>query len=372
MSWEKQLEDNISKIDELLSFIDVNEDEIETLEDICNTHPLRVSRYYLSLIDKNDMSDPIRKIAIPIVHEHYLEGSYDTSGERANTVFQGLQHKYQQTAVILATNECAMYCRHCFRKRLVGLDTDETLRDLGRAVEYIRNHREINNVLITGGDPLILPNERIEGFLKAFTEIEHLDFIRFGTRVPVTFPQRITEDRELLGMLSDYSDRKRIYFVTQYNHPKEITDESYDAIQGISKAGITISNQTVLLKDVNDSPDVMVKLQRSLVEIGVVPYYIFQCRPVKRVKKHFQVPLYDGCKIMNKTRALLDGHSKRFRFIMSHPTGKIEILGIHNEQFLFRYHQAKDLKDYGRFFSRRVSKTATWLDEMENHPTLSM
>ncbi|MDH4212398.1 MAG: KamA family radical SAM protein [Candidatus Thorarchaeota archaeon] len=365
MSWKKQLEEDVSKIDELVSVIDVNENEREILEDICSTHPLRISRYYLSLIDKNDKSDPIRRIAIPIVHERYLEGSYDTSGEHTNTVFQGLQHKYQQTAVILATNECAMYCRHCFRKRLVGIDTDETLQDLSRAVKYIKSHKEINNVLVTGGDPLVLPNDRIETFLKAFSEIEHLDFIRFGTRVPVTFPQRITEDRELLRILRDYSDRKQIYFVTQYNHPKEITEESTEAIKCILRTGITISNQTVLLKGVNDNPDVMAQLQRSLVEIGVVPYYIFQCRPVKRVKKHFQVRLYEGCKIIRKTRNKLDGHSKRFRFIMSHPTGKIEILGIQNEHFLFKYHQAKDSKNLGKIFSRRVSKTATWLDELE-------
>lgn len=365
MSWKEQLEDNVSRIDELASFIDMDDDEIETLQNICRKHPLRISRYYLSLIDTNDTSDPIRRIAVPLTHERYLEGNYDTSGEHTNTIFQGLQHKYQQTAVILATNECAMYCRHCFRKRLVGLDKDETLQDLGRAVKYIESHKEVTNVLITGGDPLVLPNERIEDFLEAFSKIEHLDFIRFGTRVPVTFPQRITEDRELLKMLGNYSGRKHIYFVTQYNHPKEITQESTEAIRRISSRGITIGNQTVLLKGVNDNSDVMAQLQRGLVEIGVIPYYVFQCRPVKRVKKQFQVPLYEGCKLIQETRSKLDGHSKRFRFIMSHPTGKIEILGIHNGSFLFKYHQSKDLKDNGRFFSRALSRTATWLDDLE-------
>jgi KamA family protein len=364
MSWKSQLENSVSTIDELVSFIDVDDDEIATLKGICQEHPLRIPRYYLSLIDREDMSDPIRRIAVPLSHESYLEGSFDTSGEDKNTVFQGLQHKYQQTVVILATNECAMYCRHCFRKRLVGVDTDETLQDLDRAVRYVRNHKEISNVLITGGDPIILPNEKIEEFLWAFSGIEHLDFIRFGTRVPVTFPQRITKDNELLKILDDYSDRKRIYIVTQYNHPNEVTKESIQAINRLSDAGIIISNQTVLLKNVNDNADVMAQLQRRLIEIGVIPYYIFQCRPVKRVKKHFQVPLYDGCRLIDNTRKRLDGHSKRFRFIMSHPTGKAEILGIQEGRFLFKYHQAKDPKRVGTLFSKQVSKTATWLDDL--------
>jgi lysine 2,3-aminomutase len=364
MSWENQLEDSISTVEELMSFIDVDSNDISVLQEICDKHPLRISRYYMSLIDKNYNSDPIRRIAIPLAHENYLEGSYDTSGENENTVFPGLQHKYQQTVVLLATNECAMYCRHCFRKRLVGLKTEETLQDLDRATEYIKRHTEVNNILITGGDPLILKNERIEELLRTFSQIEHLDFIRFGTRVPVTFPQRITKDGEFLRLLKEYSDEKRIYFVTQYNHPKEITSESTQAIKEISKRGIITSNQTVLLKEVNDNPGTMIQLQRKLSEIGIIPYYVFQCRPVKRVKKQFQVPLYEGCKIIQETRSNLDGHSKRFRFIISHPTGKIEILGTLNGYFLFKYHQAKNPIDSGRFFSKRISKTAGWLDDL--------
>ncbi|MBN2230687.1 MAG: KamA family radical SAM protein [Candidatus Thorarchaeota archaeon] len=366
MSWEKQLENSISTVDELVLLFDIEEKEKEILQDICNEHPLRISKYYLSLIDNDDRTDPIRRIAVPIPHEKYLEGSYDTSGERPNTIFQGLQHKYQQTAVILATNECAMYCRHCFRKRLVGLDTDETLQDLPRAVDYVENHREITNVLITGGDPLVLPNDRIEAFLKAFSKIDHLDFIRFGTRVPVTFPQRITHDLELVRILREYAhQRKRIYFVTQYNHPREVTERSVQAIKLLSEAGVIVSNQTVLLKGVNNDPDVMARLQRGLIEIGVIPYYVFQCRPVKRVKKQFQVSLYDACRIIESARGRLDGHAKRFRFIMSHPTGKIEVLGIRDGQFLFKYHQAKDPNDLGLVFSKRMNKTVTWLDDLQ-------
>lgn len=365
MSWETALQNSsISSVDDLAKYFDFSEKDKVIIEEICQDHPLRISKYYLSLIDKSDEEDPIRRLSIPLVHESYMEGSYDTSGERANTVLPGLQHKYKQTAVILATNECAMYCRHCFRKRLVGLDTNEIIQDFQSALDYIQNHREINNVLITGGDPFVLSNNRIEEFLAALTKIDHLDFIRFGTRVLVTFPKRIISDNDFTEMFESYTHKKRLYVVTQFNHPREITRESVQACNRLQKAGVTISNQTVLLRGVNDDSNIMTQLQRSLVRIGVIPYYVFQCRPVKRVKKHFQVPLYEGCKIIQETRRQLDGHTKRFRFIISHPTGKVEVLGINNGQFLFKYHQAKDPKNVGAVFSRPANKTSTWLDDL--------
>ena len=364
MSWESIIQDSISSIEDLSNFLNVNDEDKVVLEKICENHPLRISRYYLSLIDTNNEEDPIRKLAIPQAHESYLEGSYDTSGERSNTVLPGLQHKYRETAVILATNECAMYCRHCFRKRLVGIESNEVIQDIQDAVDYIENHKEINNVLITGGDPFVLSNERIKQFLAALTQIDHLNFIRFGTRVPVTFPRRILSDDDLVKTLKSYKKKKRIYLVTQFNHPREITKESIQACMQLQEAGITISNQTVLLRGVNDNPDIMAQLQRGLVQIGVIPYYVFQCRPVKRVKKQFQVSLYEGVRIIQKTRSKLDGHSKRFRFIMSHPTGKIEILGINNGKFFFKYHQAKNPDDIGIIFSKSVDKKSTWLDDL--------
>lgn len=365
MSWKSQLDNSISTVDELALVLSLGEIERQILRDVCDNHPLKISRYYFSLIDKNDKRDPLRRIAVPLTQESHVEGTDDTSGEKTNTVFQGLQHKYAQTVVILSTNECAMYCRHCFRKRLVGRDTEETLQNISLAVQYVKEHKEVTNVLITGGDPLVLSNARLQEFLDAFADIDHLNFIRFGTRVPVTFPQRITGDSELLEMLARYSnDRKRIYFVTQFNHPREITEKSSEAIGLLADAGIITGNQTVLLKGVNDNPEIMSSLQKGLVQIGVIPYYIFQCRPVKHVKKQFQVPLYEGCQIIQKAFGKLDGHEKRAKFIMSHRTGKIEILGIYNDLFLFKYHQAKNPDNIGKIFARRVDRTSTWLDDL--------
>jgi KamA family protein len=163
---------------------------MEKLEQVAKIHPMRISPYYLSLIDWSDPEDPIRKMAVPSEGEMNLEGLCDTSGEAENTRMRGLQHKYSETALILATNRCAMYCRHCFRKRLVGLQTEEILRHFEEAVQYTREHEEINNVLVSGGDPLVLGNEIIEEFLKSLGRIDHLNFIRIGSRVPVTLPSR--------------------------------------------------------------------------------------------------------------------------------------------------------------------------------------
>ncbi|MHA2601676.1 MAG: KamA family radical SAM protein [Candidatus Thorarchaeota archaeon SMTZ1-83] len=355
----------ITSVDDLGEVIDLSEPEEQFLSQLTKIHPIRVPEYYLSLIDENDPKDPIRKMAIPTDSELIAEGSYDTSGELSNTVLPGMQHKYPQTAVILATAECAMYCRHCFRKRLVGLPSQEILRDMDAAVSYISDHKEINNVLVTGGDPFTLETSQIERILEALAEIPHLDFVRFGTRIPVTFPQRLLEDDELLRVLRDHSGRsRRLFVVTQYNHPREVTRESIDAVDRLLSSYVTINNQTVLLKGVNDNRNTLADLQNKLVSIGVNPYYVFQCRPVMRVKRNFQVPLYQGYGIIEGAKKLLNGHSKRFRYIMSHRMGKIEILGILNDRFLFKYHQAKLRSDEGRIFTRPLDKEATWLDDL--------
>jgi len=356
----------ITCIEDLEKILNLDESEEEILDRLSEIHPIRVPEYYLSLIDEQDPEDPIRRMALPSITETIAEGSYDTSGELSNTILPGLQHKYKQTAVILATAECAMYCRHCFRKRLVGLPSQEVLRDIDAAVEYIMDHEEINNILITGGDPFTMTTSRIRDLLDALSGIPHLDFIRFGSRVPVTYPKRILDDEELLEIFSEYSKKsRRLFLVTQYNHPREITKESIAAIDRLVSAGIVVNNQTVLLKGVNDDPVVLADLQNKLVSIRVNPYYVFQCRPVARVKRTFQVPLYDGYMIIEDAKKLLSGHSKRFRYIMSHRTGKIEILGIMNGKFLFKYHQAKNSDNQGRIFTRNLDKDATWLDDLK-------
>lgn len=366
MTWENKLKENIHTVNQLKKYIKLTQKEEKQLEKVIQIHPMSITKYYLSLIDKNDKNDPLRKLIIPSIEELDLSGSYDPSDEKSNIKTVGLQHKYPQTALILSTNRCTAYCRFCFRKRLVGLPNKEVLHRFEEAINYIKKHKEINNVLISGGDPFALPTPLIEKFLAKLSAISHLDFIRFGTRTPITFPDRILEDKTLLNVLKKYSLKtKRIYLVTHFNHPKEITKKSIEAIDKIIKAGVIINNQTVLLKGVNDKPEILSQLLNKLVSIGINPYYVFQCRPVKRVKHHFQVPFYNGYKIIEEAKKKLNGHSKRFKYIMSHRTGKVEIVGILGNEIYFKYHQVKNPKNLGRFFKEKLNKTACWLDNLK-------
>ena len=361
-----ELEKSIHEINKITKKAEFSRTEKTKLDTIVKVHPMRISPYYLSLIDWNNPDDPIRKMAVPSVEELNLEGSYDTSGEAENTKMPGLQHKYSETALILATNRCAMYCRHCFRKRLVGLPSEEILKRFDEAADYIARHKEINNVLISGGDPLVLKNKIIEKFLSVLDKIDHLKFIRIGSRVPVTLPARLA-DPELLAIFKKYSkSEKRLHIVTHFNHPKEITPYSIDAVSSLLEVGVLLSNQTVLLRGVNDDPETLATLMNNLVGIGVAPYYVFQCRPVKRVKHHFQVPLCEGVKIVEKAKADCNGLSKRFKYVMSHVTGKIEILGIIGDEIFFKYHEAKERRNLGVMFKRKVDDEAGWLDDFED------
>jgi len=366
MRWLEELKENICSITQLEDYIKLSPKEKRQLREIISIHPMSITRYYMSLIDWDDPNDPIRRLAVPSVGELNLLGSYDTSGERENTKMPGLQHKYQQTALILATNRCATYCRHCFRKRLIGLLTGEILHRFNDAVKYVEQHEEINNVLITGGDPFVLQTYVIGEFLEELSTIPHLDFIRFGTRVPVTFPDRFLEDDDLLSLLENNSlKNRRIYVVTQFNHPREITQKATDAVDALIRSRVIVNNQTVLLRGVNDNPEILAELHNKLISVGVNPYYLFQCRSVKRVKSNFQIPLYRGYEIVESAKKKLNGHSKRFKYIMSHQTGKIEIVGIMDDYIYLKYHQAKAHGDIGKIFRRKINKTAGWLDELE-------
>ncbi len=219
-----------------------------------------------------------------------------------------------------------MYCRHCFRKRLVGLVDSEVVVDWDRVAAYLRAHREVTNVLLSGGDPLILATDHLEAILRRLAGIRHLRYVRIGSRIPVVLPSRILDDNSLHGAFKAFaSGGKQLYVTTQFNHPCELTSASIQSVKRLQEDGVIVNNQTVLLKWVNDCPSVMAELQTTLAHAGVIPYYVFQCRPVTAVMDEFQVPLHDACQLIGEARKQLDGLSKRFRFVMSHLTGKIEI-----------------------------------------------
>lgn len=364
MGWRTQLQENTVNTKGLRDHVpELVQEEFEGLDQFLERFPMSIPPYYLSLIDWKDREDPIRRMCIPSLSEMDLSGEFDTSGERDNTVICGMQHKYPQTVLILSTGRCAMYCRYCFRKRMVGDETTETANEPERIFDYIREHREITNVLVSGGDSFLNDNETIAAYLDNLSSIEHLDFIRFGTKVPVVFPQRVTTDRKFQEILNKYSKRKQIYVVVQFNHPRELTSESAAAVRLLQEMGICVKNQSVLLRGVNDDPQTLGTLLRRLSAAGVAPYYVFQCRPVSGVKHHFQVPLREGIRIVEQAKTMQNGQGKCFRYALSNPRGKVEILGMGEDGTgYFKFHQAKNPVDIGKIFTQKLTDSDCWID----------
>lgn len=370
MEWHEEMRNCVRTFDDLVRIGAFDESDHARIEPILERAPMAVPPYYLSLIDFSDPDDPIRKLAIPSFLEADRAGSLDTSGEASNTVLPGLQHKYRESVMMLSTNACAMYCRHCFRKRLVGLDDAPDMsgcaRDVNAVRDYLMAHPEITNVLMSGGDALLNSNARIREILEALTSVESLDFIRIATRVPVSLPQRITTDDELVGILAEYAQRKQLFMVTQFDHPREITPEATAAVKKVLSLGIPVRNQTVLLRGVNADVDTLAALLEKLTAIGVEPYYVFQCRPVTGVKAQFQVPLREGVRIVEGAKALQNGFGKAFKYCMSHVAGKIEILGeLPDGKMAFKYHEAKDRSKLGRIVVKDVAPDQAWFDDDE-------
>lgn len=362
-SWLRELHNGIKNVEELEEFLPLGNGEKEQLSEVIRQHPMLVSRYYLSLINTSDPADPLRKMMVPSAHELDTAGLYDTSGELNNTRVKGLQHKYRQTALILATSVCAGYCRYCFRKRFVGRPSDEIVDNIDAIVDYITGHPEINNVLVSGGDPLILQTATLEKILDKLAALPQLSFIRIGSKVPVVLPARILRDKDLQALLKRHSlPRRRLYIITQFNHPREVTGQAEAAVNSLISAGCIISNQTTLLKGVNDNAKTLAALMTKLSAIGDLPYYVFQCRPVKRVRNYFQLPLHRGIEIVENAKSMLNGQAKRFKYAMSHETGKIEIIGKFGKDIFFKYHQAQNPGLSGVFFKTPVEETAGWLE----------
>ncbi len=350
-------------ITDILDIPQLSEEEHHRLKEVTDTFPFRSNDYYLSLIDWDDPEDPIRKIAIPDPAELEEWGNLDASQESAYMVAPGVEHKYDQTALVLLTNRCAGYCRYCFRKRLFMQMNTEVVRDLSRGLDYIRNHPEITNVLLSGGDPLFLSTRRLEAVIREVREIDHVKIVRIGTRIPVTNPYRITGDPALPEMIRRYSTpTKRIYVVTHFVHPRELTEAAYEGLDLLQRAGAILANQTPLLRGINDDPFVLGDLLRDLSFAGVAPYYIFQCRPTLG-NRHFAVPVEEGYRIFEQAKSHCSGLAKRPVFAMSHRTGKIRIVGLDDECIYFKYHQAARREDRGKFMVFSRNPEAVWFDD---------
>jgi lysine 2,3-aminomutase len=265
---------------------------------------MAITPYYLSLMDPNDPHDPIRKQAIPTSEELFFapEDLADPLHEDSDSPTPGLTHRYPDRVLMLLTDQCSMYCRHCTRRRFAGQnDGAQPPERVQKCIEYVRNHPEVRDIVLSGGDPLTLSDNRLEAILKELRSIPHVEIIRIGSRTPVVMPQRIT--KELCDMLKKYHP---IWLNTHFNHPDEITEESKAACAMLADAGVPLGNQSVLLAGVNDCVFVMRKLVHGLLSIRVRPYYIYQC-DLSNGLSHFRTPVSKGIEIMEALRGHTSG-----------------------------------------------------------------
>ena len=323
-AWKEQIAQRLTNASAFARFLGMDKTEDTAIAEAEKQFPMAVTPYYASLIRKPYEKDPIFLQCMPSAGE-LIEAPWltnDPLGELPCSPTSKLVHRYPDRALLLACSECATYCRHCTRKRISG----ETLppisdEELAAAIKYLEDHPEIDDLLISGGDPLLLSDEAIDRILSAVTKVKSIKAIRIATRVLVTLPMRITP--ELINIFSKY---KPIFVNTQFNHPRELTPEALSAASMLIDAGIPVANQFVLLKGVNDTPECVEELCRTLYHNRIRPYYMFQCDLVRGVE-HFRTPLSTGINIMDYLRGRLSGMAiPNFCVDISGLSGKIELL----------------------------------------------
>jgi len=352
----------ITKVEQLEQ---LSEPERAELKEVASKFDFRVNDYYLSLIDWDDPNDPIRHIVIPNIRELEEWGRLDPSDEKRITVMPGLEHKYHSVVLFLVTNQCEGICRYCFRKRIFIEPERESIQDWEAAYRYVSEHPEVTNVLLTGGDPLTLPTSKLEEIMRRLREIDHVKIIRLGTRMTSYNPYRIIDDPALLEAIAKYStDKKKIYVVTHFVHPRELTEVAIESVNLLQKAGAKLANQTPLIRGLNDKPEVLAELLDKLSFIGAIPYYIFQCRPAVG-NKAYTVPIEEGYEIVKQAKSQVSGLAKRARYVMSHSSGKIEIVGKTKGMVYFKYHRAFRDEDSGRFMAFKSNPKACWFDNYD-------
>ena len=306
--WRWQLRHSIKtleKFEELLG-VKFEEDEREKLKETFEKFPLSITPYYLSLINKKDFkNDPVFKQSFGGIEELTTLKSElaDPLSEDSDSPVEGITHRYPDRVLFHVSNICSMYCRHCTRKRKVGdIDYVPSKEQLQKGLDYIANTPHVRDVLLSGGDPFMLPDDKIDWLLSEITKIKHVEIVRIGTRMPVVLPYRITD--KLVSILKKYQP---LWINTHFNHPKEITASSKEALAKLADGGFPLGNQSVLLADVNDCPRIMKSLLHKLVENRVRPYYLYQC-DLSEGLSHFRTPIGKGIEIMES----LIGHTSGF------------------------------------------------------------
>ena len=341
----------------------LSSDELSSIKPIVEMYKFRANNYYLNLIDWNDPDDPIRKIIIPSPDEFDSSGNLDVSNESSYYTLKGLQHKYADTALLILTRVCGSICRFCFRKRIFMSDNDELYNDIEAGIDYIRTHHSIINVILSGGEPLLLSTKKLEKIIRSFDSIPHVRTIRIGTKIPVFNPFRIIEDEKLQAVFKQFSrSDRRIYVITHINHPNELTEYSRKAIVILQNSGAVLYNQTPILKGINDSPEILSELMVELSSSGITPYYFFINRPTAGNIK-FCLPITTCYNIFTAAHNKLSGLSKIARLVMSHISGKIEVVGLDARHIYMRYHRAVNPENNSKVVTFKRNDSLNWFDE---------
>ena len=315
--WKWQVKNRIETYEELSKYFTFSPEEAEGIKKALAKFRMAITPYYLSLIDPNDPYDPIRRQAIPQGAECNIAPAdlNDPLHEDEDSPAPGLTHRYPDRVLFLITDMCSMYCRHCTRRRFAGQKDDESPQDrIEKCLEYIERTPEVRDVLLSGGDALMVSDKKLEYIISRLRAIPHVEIVRIGSRTPVVCPQRITDD--LCNMLKKYHP---IWLNTHFNHPNEMTPEAQAAVAKLADAGIPLGNQTVLLRGVNDCVHVMKKLMHELVKNRVRPYYIYQC-DLSMGLEHFRTPVSKGIEIIENLRGHTSGYAVP-TFVVDAPGG---------------------------------------------------
>ncbi|HPC10770.1 MAG TPA: KamA family radical SAM protein [candidate division Zixibacteria bacterium] len=352
----------ILSIDKLTQLFEA---ERTVLKEVARRYAFRTNDYYLGLIDWSDPHDPIRRLVIPAVGELRQWGHLDASREGKVTVRKGVQHKYSSTVLLLVNEVCGSFCRYCFRKRLFMNGNDEAAYDIRPGIEYLRTRPEVNNVLLSGGDPMILSTPQLDGILTALRSIAHIRIIRIGSKMPAFNPYRFLDDDELFAMLRRHSQPdRRIYLVCHFDHPRELTPEAREAVRRAIEAGLICVNQNPIIRGVSDDPEVMAELWNELSYMGIPQYYVFQGRPTAG-NEPYEVPLVEAYCSIERAKRKCSGLAKRIKFCMSHESGKVEIIGVDHRHVYLKYHRAKHYRDEQRLLVCHRNDQAYWLDQLK-------
>lgn len=322
MNWKWQLRNRINTIEQLSNWIHLTDDEIQAIEETKAYFRWQITPYYASLMDVNDPNCPIRKQVVPTMSELTDDlglDDLDPLEELAHSPVKNVIHNYNDRVAFVVAAECAVYCRYCLRKRMVG-DSDYAMNkaELQQGIDYIAKTPQIRDVLLTGGDPLILSDSNLEWIISRLRAIPHVEIIRIGSRLPVLNPFRITD--ELCEIIQKYHP---IWINTHFNHPKELTPEAEKACDKLTRTGAPLGNQTVLLKGINNNSETLRSLFSGLVKMRVRPYYLYQAQLIGGTK-HFRTTIEEGKNIMNELRGTTSGFAIPI-YVLDTPYGKVPL-----------------------------------------------